>query len=216
MKRHKATPTKFIITILFITCFNSLHSQEDFNRLGEGTHIFSASFQYKELPGEWSINYLGISLESYLGEKVSVSGSVFYGAGSDSISYIHFPIGGLIILSVLTGSVRSLLFSPDPILWKLLYTENVHYNIQIGEDMIISPSVSLLGFNAGFYNFSESQEPDVILTNGIGLNFKALPSERTVISTNVSLKHFLKSNNLSSEFNDQLGFTVNFQMGIVL
>jgi hypothetical protein len=51
--------------------------------------ILYASCQYRELPGDWKINYYGISGEDYLNNGWGMSVSFYFGISFNNIGYLY-------------------------------------------------------------------------------------------------------------------------------
>ncbi|MCH7677431.1 hypothetical protein IH879_21130 [candidate division KSB1 bacterium] len=114
--------------------------------------IVSASFQHRSLPDIWDINYFGLTGEIYLDDYFSYSGSIYFGKGSDNLYYGHFPAAGgvlllpFVILYYSTGIATEI----HPLTWlKLLMLENIYYNIDASNKVMISPYLTLLGARGG-------------------------------------------------------------------
>ena len=144
--------------------------------------ILSTSFSYQSLPvyGDlshaWDIAYFGVSADASVTSRISFSGSIYGGKGSDDVTYFHFPaagpllflpfaavgwllqslkeweFSGLTTASVEGGSKRvsqgkeSKGFDAS-LIWKTLLMEAVHYNIPAGKVLVISPYVNVLSFD---------------------------------------------------------------------
>ena len=188
--------------------------------------IVSASFQHRSLPDIWDINYFGLTGEIYLDDYFSYSGSLYFGKGSDNLSYVHFPLAGgvlllpFVILYYSTGIATEI----HPLTWfKLLMLENVYYNIDAGNKVVIAPYLTLLGADGeehegdgeGDRFKSMADNVSLILSSGVGINIKVFLTERFAIASNLSVKRFFAVGETTFVKGNHNGYTFGIKLGYV-
>jgi hypothetical protein len=189
--------------------------------------VLSASFRYQQLPDVWDIAFFGVTGDVRVTDQVSFSGSFFLGEGSDDRIYAHLPMAGPIagFLALLPFAFVHWLegqsgeetepFIP-PIIWKLLMMENVHYNIRTGDAVVVSPYVNLLSLDGLVSSGTQDANAEVgfgMLSTGLGLSTKILPSDRLVLTPDVSAKRFFVFGNPAYGNDDRFGYTLTLHVG---
>jgi hypothetical protein len=191
--------------------------------------VLSASFRYQQLPDTWDIAFFGVTGDVRVTDQVSFSGSFFLGEGSDDRLYAHLPMAGMVAafsamlpfalvhwLEAQSGEETEP-FIP-PIFWKLLMMENVHYNIRAGDALVVSPYVSLLSLDGTVIASSGTQDPNTedgfgMLSTGVGLSIKILPSGHLVLTPDVSAKRFFVFGDPAYGNDDRFGYTLTLHVG---
>ena len=147
---------------------------------------------------------------------MGLSGSVYYGIGSDNKHYIHLPLGGIIAFLIAAG-LYQLSESDTEDFWQengiLLLIENIHYNIPVSKKILISPYISLFGLDGSFG--TNGQEGGGLLSYGVGINVKALLFKRMMVSSFFSLKYFIISDNEDFGSGSQFGYTASINLGYI-
>lgn len=165
-----------------------------------------SSFQYRELPGHWNVSYFGLTGETYMNTPLGISGSIYYGKGSNNINYLHLPPLGVGLFTV-----SSLILGPEPEYLIFLMFENIHYNIPYKKGVILSPYINILG--ADFGEADEAGEGHVLLSSGTGLFIKTILGRHLILSSDFSVKYFLVSGKSNFGSRNQSGFTAGMNLG---
>ena len=100
--------------------------------------------------------------------------------------------------------------------------ENIYYNIDASNKVMISPYLTLLGADGevhegdGEPNKFESMADSVgvILSSGVGINIKVFLTERFVIASNLSLKRFFLFDTAFGKGSHN-GYTFGIKLGYV-
>jgi hypothetical protein len=184
--------------------------------------ILSASFRYQNLVNAWDIAFFGTTGELRVSDKVSFSGSFFLGKGPGNAIYAHLPIAGLAAWLPLLG--LAWLADPDdpnlqgfsipPVLLKLLMMENTHYNIQVRENIVVSPYVNFLSLD-GEVSDESSQGDFVSLSTGLGLSAKIFLSDRFVLIPDIVTKYFFVLEDRIYGDLDRVGYALTLLAGYV-
>ena len=208
--------------------------------------IVSASSSYQSLPAygdlsdAWHILYFGAHGHFPISNRVSFSGSIYVGKGSDDLYYLHVPVAGFfLILPVIAADWLERQSSGRGFegswIWKLLLSEAVHYNIPAGNVVVISPYVNVLSFDSHPRSTSTScactgvdccaeqqptSSPDTtatpwMLSTGLGLSVKVFLSDRFVVSPDVSGKYFFVGGDPAWGNDDRFGYTLGLHIGYV-
>ena len=223
----------FINRVLSLTLlFMSFHAVLSRDASGQSRStvpkgVLSASFRYQQLPDAWDIAFFGVTGDVRVTDQVSFSGSFFLGEGSDDRIYAHLPMAGPIagFLALLPFAFVHWLeaqsgeetepFIP-PIIWKLLMMENVHYNIRAGDALVVAPYVSLLSLDGLVSSGTQDANAEVgfgMLSTGVGLSTKILPSGRLVLTPDVSAKRFFVFGDPAYGNDDRFGYTLTLHVG---
>lgn len=191
-RRKNLTRNLLITTVFFV--FNqsvTAQSQPDFTSSLRGKTIVSVAFQHQNVPDTWNVNYGGITAEFFFDEKLSFSGALCFGKGSDGRAYGHFPIAGLLVtpLAVLFWMIGVDVEAKVPVLKemeKLLMTENINYNIRVSDNFVVAPHVSILGIDG---EFTKDGTGGAFLTNGGGVGLRTFLTENLTLHSDLSVKH---------------------------
>ena len=183
--------------------------------------ILSASFRYQNLVNAWDVAFFGMTGELQVSDKVSFSGSFFLGKGPDNAIYGHLPVAGLaawlplLAVAWLAGDEGD---GADihipPVFWKLLMMENTHYNIQVRENIVVSPYVNFLSLD-GEVSDESSQGDFVSLSTGLGLSAKIFLSDRFVLIPDIVAKYFFVLEDRIYGDLDRVGYALTLQAGYV-
>jgi hypothetical protein len=218
VSRYVPVTRVFLLLLLSVFAANSIFAQDstEADSVWKNKAVISASIQYQNLPDYWHITYYGGSAEFIFDWKLGLSGSIYYGKGSDNRNYIHLPVGGIMAFLIVAGLNQ--LSESDPVdFWKefgpLILVENIHYNIPVNDKILISPYVSLFGLDAGI---ETNSQPGVgLLSYGVGINVNVLLFKRMMVSSFVSVKYFSVSNSDDFGSGSQFGYTANINLGYV-
>jgi hypothetical protein len=165
-----------------------------------------ASVQYREIPDQWHVTYYGITGESYMNTPLGVSGSIFYGRGSNNQGYLHLPPLGVGLFAVF-----STIFKPQPEFLIFLMFENLHYNIPYRKNVVLSPYLNLMGMDLS--GSSDGESGHVLINSGIGLALKVILSRHVILNSDASLKYFWISNKESFGSGNHAGYTFGINLG---
>ena len=183
--------------------------------------ILAGGVNLLTLPDAPDITYYGIRAELPLSDRVSYSGSIYIGSGSDGQTYTHLPLAGVAITVAWLGFFQWLGAEPEslgPGWFKFLMLENLHLNIRAGQRAILSPYVNLLSFDgeAGSGEEVEGETEDVlgVLSTGIGLTAKLSLSDRLVIVPDLSVRrYFFPGDDYGG--NNRFGANFGVHLGVV-
>jgi hypothetical protein len=165
-----------------------------------------ASVQYREIPDQWHVTYYGLTGESYMNTPLGVSGSIFYGRGSNNQDYLHLPPLGVGLFAVF-----STIFKPQPEFLIFLMFENLHYNIPYRKNVVLSPYLNLLGMDLS--GSSDGETGHVLINSGIGVTFKFILSRHVILNSDTSIKYFWISNKESFGSGNQAGYSLGINLG---
>ena len=197
------------IAIFLLFTFNNLFAQfkKESKDPFEEHLILYVSYQYRDLPGSWNINYYGVSGHDYFYNRFGLSGSLLYGRGSNNLGYIHLPPLGLALL--LISAITSDHDSHDLI---LIFFENIHYNFPMKNNITISPYWNVLGADLGEQREGE-EEGHALFSTGIGLNVKVKLAKRLTLCSDFSIKYFIVSGKEKFGSGNQLGLMAGISLG---
>lgn len=186
------------------------------NRESTVTHLgktmVAASYRYQNGLSDWDIEYYGVIVEFQLTDDLSISAPFYVGKGLDDLSYLHLPIGGIFVallhLKYLTDDGDGIINKKTI---KFLITENIKYNIWVGDRTLMSPYLSLCGYDVSNAYGSENDQ-NALLSNGLGLDIKILPIKNLTLGSSFSIKHFIS---LGEGFRSKhyLGYSVCVYLG---
>jgi len=165
-----------------------------------------ASVQYREIPDQWHVTYYGITGESYMNTPFGVSGSIFYGRGSNNEGYLHLPPLGVGLFAVF-----STIFKPQPEFLIFLMFENLHYNIPYRKNVVLSPYLNLMGMDLS--GSSDGETGHVLINSGVGMALKFILSRHVILNSDASLKYFWISNKESFGSGNHAGYTFGINLG---
>lgn len=213
--RYRVTLTALApLTLVLCTLNTDLVAQEETGPADlAGKTTLGPAFRYQYLPDNWSIDYFGLSLEYYVSETISASGSVLYGSDRRDDLYVHFPGAGLAVFALFAWLNRGDGSWITSDLLKLLIVENIHYNIRTGGKVVLAPFVSLLG--ADLRSGEEGDEGSGLYSFGGGLQIKALLSRHFMLSSHVGLKYFVIGDKIRFGSGNQFGTTIGLNLGVV-
>lgn len=222
ISRHILVTGVFLLLLLSVFATNSIFAQDhiEANSLWKNKAVVSASIQYQNLPDNWNITYYGGSAEFFIDRRLGLSGSLYYGKGSNNKDYIHFPLGGFIAFFIgffLDQLLDIIEKDTDDYLQEygvLLITENIHYNIPVSKKILISPYISLFGADGNIVKSGQEGEGG-LLSYGVGINVKALLFKRMMVSSFFSVKYFNVSDSEAFGSGSQFGYTANINIGYI-
>lgn len=182
--------------------------------------ILSASFRYQNLVNAWDVAFFGMTGELQVSDKVSFSGSFFLGKGPDNGLYGHLPVAGLAAWLPLLGlawlagdEVDGPNIHIPPVFWKLLMMENTHYNIRVGEAVVVSPYVNFLSLDGEVSDESSGEFNS--LSTGLGVSAKIFLSDRFVLIPDVVAKYFFVFDDPIYGDLDRVGYALTLGAGYV-
>jgi hypothetical protein len=184
--------------------------------------ILAGGVNLLTLPDAPDITYYGIRAELPLSDRLSYSGSIYIGSGSDGLTYAHLPLAGFVISIPYLAWLGFLEWlsnepvPPAPEWFKYLLLENLHLNIRAGERAILSPYLSLLSVDGEVRSGVEesTEEALSVLTAGIGLTGKLSLSDRLVIVPDFSVRrYFFPGDDYGG--NDRFGANFGVHLGVV-
>jgi hypothetical protein len=199
----------FGISILILITSSNLFAQfkkESPDSLEDHVVLYGA-YEYRDLFGDWNINYFGVTIEDYLSNGIGMSGSIYYGKASDNRSYIHVPplgLGLVILLSILDGV--------DSQNFILIFFENLHYNFLDNKNLVLSPYINILGADLGEVKDGDNEGP-ALLSTGIGCYAKLNFAKRWTIAPDLSLKYFFVGGKDVFGQGNQFGYAAGIRLG---
>ena len=223
MRAVLATPLTALLIVLPV---EQVLAQEDGGEAASWTTpraILSPSFRYQKQIDAWDIAYFGATGEVRVSEHVSFSGSIFFGKGPGDVDYGHAPLAGIALMLpfLIVGQVfedftgRAIAEGRDDLVGpylKLLLMENTHFNIRVGEAVVVSPYVNFLSLDA---EEGSAGSEFLALASGLGANAKIFLSDRFVLIPDIALKRFFVIQDSISGDSDRFGFALTFQAGYV-
>ena len=185
--------------------------------------VWSGSIQYQNIPGVWDITYFGVTAEFFHFKSVSLSGPIYFGKGSDNVSYLHFPAAGLFMMLPLVvlewivpgigdAIVKDSIPSTFSAVASVLLLENLRFNIRVGEKVRIFPYLNLLGAEL---SGSGEEGGGVTLNTGAGLRAARIIKEQWLLSFDVSYRRFFvweESNFGKGSYN---GYALSLSFGYI-
>lgn len=187
--------------------------------------ILAGGVNLLTLPDAPDITYYGVRAELPLSDRLSYSGSIYIGSGSDGLTYAHIPLAGLVIsipYLAWLGFIERLSnepVPPAPEWFKYLLLENLHLNIRAGERAILSPYLNLLSVDSVNREMRSEEEESTeealsVLSAGIGLTGKLSLSDRLVIVPDFSVRRYFFSGD-DYGGNDRFGANFGVHLGVV-
>ena len=173
--------------------------------------FLQAGFQYRSMPNTWEVPYYGITLEVPITEQFGLSGSVFFGEGSNGTDYLHLPVPGFFLFLIINT-----VFGFEPSTFQFLMVEDFHYYHRINDNLWLSPYLNVLGADLGDIKGGKYEDKGhILLTWGPGISLRTI-YKRFTLAADVGVKHFIIDGKDDFGHHNQLGVNIGINLGVVL
>lgn len=96
---------------------------------------------------------------------------------------------------------------------KFLISENINYNVRVNDKLTVSPHLSILGLDSS-ETYGSPDYQNALLSNGLGLNVKALLAKHLTFCSSLELKHFYVTGRTFNSKN-YIGYTIGINIGYI-